>query len=79
MLGFGTERGNFAGIGSGDRQRIAAALATVGPRGLGRRGLDTLSGGQLQRTLFARLLPQDAAVILLDNRSPGSTRARWPI
>jgi len=28
--------------------------------------LDTLSGGQMQRTLFARLLLQDAEVILLD-------------
>ena len=71
MLGLWAERGNFAGIGGSDRQRIAAALATVGLEGYGRRGLDTLSGGQLQRTLFARLLLQDAAVILLDEPFTG--------
>ena len=29
-------------------------------------GLDSLSGGQLQRALFARLLVQDAQLLLLD-------------
>lgn len=43
-----------------------AALAQVGLSGFERRGLDTLSGGQLQRALFARLILQDAPVVLLD-------------
>lgn len=43
-----------------------AALAQVGLGGFERRGLDTLSGGQLQRALFARLILQDAPVVLLD-------------
>ena len=42
------------------------ALAAVGLTGFETRGLDTLSGGQLQRVLFARLILQDAPVVLLD-------------
>jgi len=34
--------------------------------GFEKRSIDTLSGGQLQRTLFARVLVQDADLILLD-------------
>ncbi|WP_372658531.1 zinc ABC transporter ATP-binding protein AztA, partial [Hydrogenophaga sp.] len=48
------------------RQRCDEALALVGLTGFERRGLDTLSGGQLQRALFARLILQDAPVVLLD-------------
>ncbi|MDQ7745504.1 metal ABC transporter ATP-binding protein [Hydrogenophaga pseudoflava] len=48
------------------RQRCDAALAAVGLSGFERRGLDTLSGGQLQRARFARLILQDAPVVLLD-------------
>jgi zinc/manganese transport system ATP-binding protein len=42
------------------------ALDQVGLGGFERRGLDSLSGGQLQRALFARLILQDAPVVLLD-------------
>ncbi len=48
------------------RRRCDAALAAVGLSGFALRGLDTLSGGQLQRARFARLLLQDAPVVLLD-------------
>ncbi len=48
------------------RQRCDAALAAVGLSGFEARGLDTLSGGQLQRARFARLILQDAPVVLLD-------------
>lgn len=58
--------GLFSGIGAEDREAVARALARVGLEGLEHRTLDTLSGGQLQRVLFARLLVQDAQVILLD-------------
>ena len=47
-------------------QRCDQALAAVGLAGFERRGLDTLSGGQLQRARFARLILQDAPVVLLD-------------
>ncbi len=50
----------------GDDGAVAAALDAVGLDGFGRRPIGTLSGGQLQRVLFARLLLQDARVILLD-------------
>jgi zinc/manganese transport system ATP-binding protein len=42
------------------------ALAAVGLTGMEQRPIDTLSGGQMQRALFARLILEDAAVILLD-------------
>lgn len=47
-------------------QRCDQALAAVGLAGFERRGLDTLSGGQLQRARFARMILQDAPVVLLD-------------
>jgi zinc/manganese transport system ATP-binding protein len=43
-----------------------AAAATVGLTQLLRRRIGALSVGELQRALFARLMLQDAAVILLD-------------
>lgn len=49
-----------------DREAVARALSAVGLEGFETRGIDTLSGGQLQRALFARVLVQDADLILLD-------------
>lgn len=46
--------------------RVHQALAMVGLKGSDHRIVGTLSGGQLQRVLFARLLMQDAQVLLLD-------------
>lgn len=43
-----------------------AAIARVGLKGLEQRSIAALSVGQFQRVLFARLIVQDAAVILLD-------------
>ena len=48
------------------RAQCDKALAAVGLTGFEERSLDTLSGGQLQRALFARLILQDAPVVLLD-------------
>jgi zinc/manganese transport system ATP-binding protein len=58
--------GFFGGIGKGAREGIARALAAVGLSGFENRGIDTLSGGQMQRMLFARVLLQDARLIVLD-------------
>jgi zinc/manganese transport system ATP-binding protein len=58
--------GPFRGIGAADQVRIEQALASVGLPGFARRTIGSLSGGQLQRILFARLLLQDARLILLD-------------
>jgi zinc/manganese transport system ATP-binding protein len=65
-MGLWRRRGLFGGIGQADRSRIDAAIAAVGLTGFEARPIGTLSGGQMQRTLFARLLLQDARVILLD-------------
>jgi zinc/manganese transport system ATP-binding protein len=65
-LGLWRERGLFGGYGQAERERIAAALAAVGLEGFARRPIDTLSGGQLQRSLFARVFLQEAREILLD-------------
>lgn len=45
---------------------IENALQEAGIQHLGNRLLDTLSGGQFQRVLFARLILQDSHLILLD-------------
>jgi zinc/manganese transport system ATP-binding protein len=58
--------GMFGGIGRADRSRIEDAIAAVGLGGFEARAIGTLSGGQMQRTLFARLLLQEARLILLD-------------
>src|SRR5262249_58446707 len=55
--------GFFGGIGKGARERILAAIAAVGLNGFENRPIGTLSGGQMQRLLFARVLLQDARVI----------------
>jgi len=65
-LGLWRRRGLFATFEKGDSERLSEALAAVGLAGFRNRPLDSLSGGQLQRALFARVLLQDARVILLD-------------
>ena len=65
-MGLWRRAGLFGGIGRADRGRIEDAIAAVGLEGFEARPIGTLSGGQMQRTLFARLLLQDARVILLD-------------
>jgi len=65
-MGLWRSKGLFGGIGAGDRDAIERALATVGLTGFETRAIGTLSGGQMQRMLFARLLLQDARVIVLD-------------
>lgn len=58
--------GLFGGIGKAARDKILAALAAVGLNGFENRPIGTLSGGQMQRMLFARVLLQDARLIVLD-------------
>jgi zinc/manganese transport system ATP-binding protein len=65
-MGLWSISGLFGGIGRSERSRVADAIAAVGLMGFERRAIGTLSGGQMQRALFARLLLQDAAIILLD-------------
>jgi zinc/manganese transport system ATP-binding protein len=65
-MGLWRRAGLFGGIGRGARHDIAEAIAAVGLTGFEARTISTLSGGQMQRMLFARLLLQDARVIVLD-------------
>jgi zinc/manganese transport system ATP-binding protein len=65
-MGLWRSKGLFGGIGLNDRDRIEHAIEAVGLTGFERRPIGTLSGGQMQRMLFARLLLQDARVIVLD-------------
>lgn len=46
--------------------KVDAALQAVGLEGFERRGIGSLSSGQLQRVMFARMLVQGADLILLD-------------
>jgi zinc/manganese transport system ATP-binding protein len=48
------------------REGAQRALAAVGLAGFERRPIETLSAGQFQRVLFARVIVQDAGLILLD-------------
>ena len=58
--------GFFGGMGKAAREKIARALGAVGLNGFENRTIGTLSGGQMQRMLFARVLLQDARLIVLD-------------
>lgn len=65
-MGLWRDAGLFGGIGRAEREKVRTAIAAVGLSGFEERPIGTLSGGQMQRTLFARLLLQDARVIVLD-------------
>jgi zinc/manganese transport system ATP-binding protein len=65
-MGLWRSKGLLGGIGRKDHDTVERAIATVGLTGFEQRPIGTLSGGQMQRMLFARLLLQDARVIVLD-------------
>lgn len=60
------QMGAFVGLRRDGQARIEQALIQVGMHDFRERPLAALSIGQLQRVLFARLLVQDAPIILLD-------------
>ena len=66
LTGLCGKRGMFGRISRSERELARDALASVGLSGFETRSIRTLSGGQLQRLLFARLILQDAPLILLD-------------
>jgi len=65
-MGLWRRAGSFGGLGQNRRDEVERAIAAVGLTGFEDRAIATLSGGQMQRMLFARLLLQDARVIVLD-------------
>jgi zinc/manganese transport system ATP-binding protein len=65
-MGLWRRIGAFGGIGMRERKMIHGAIAAVGLTGFERRQIAALSGGQMQRALFARLLLQDSPLIVLD-------------
>lgn len=65
-MGLWPRRGLLGRFSKEDREDVSRALMAVGLEGFEKRPIDTLSGGQLQRALFARVLVQDAELILLD-------------
>ena len=70
-FGLWKEVGGFSGFRSIHEDQIKTALKTVGMIDYKNNHLNTLSGGQLQRVLFARLILQKAEFILLDEPFTG--------
>jgi zinc/manganese transport system ATP-binding protein len=66
LLGRWARFGAFGKAARIDVHDARHAIEAVGLSGFERRPIDTLSVGQFQRVLFARLLLQDADLVLLD-------------
>ncbi len=78
LQGLWSRLGAFRGATRADLAQAETALDAVGLRDFAARPVGSLSAGQFQRLLFARLLLQDAPVILLDepfNAVDGKTAA----
>jgi zinc/manganese transport system ATP-binding protein len=66
LLGFWPVCGIFGGITQHQRHDALHALEKVGMESFASRPVSALSSGQFQRVLFARLMVQNADVLLLD-------------
>lgn len=66
LTGFYSRLGEMRSIRDKHRAAARKALREVGMEDRARRGVDGLSGGEFQRVLFARVIVQNAPVILLD-------------
>ncbi|MDQ3003388.1 MAG: metal ABC transporter ATP-binding protein [Fibrobacterota bacterium] len=66
LLGHWRLTGPFRSVSPALRDSALDALAAVGLEGFGKRPIGSLSAGQFQRVLFARVMLQDCRVILLD-------------
>src|SRR4051812_20141183 len=65
-LGLWREMGAYKPLPGTRRQQVAEAIETVGLQAVAHRRIGELSVGQIRRAFFARLLLQQAEVILLD-------------
>ncbi len=70
-LGAWKHMGAFGRLRSKHKKKVAHALQRLGLSGFEKRLIGSLSGGQMQRVLFARLLVQEANLILLDEPFTG--------
>lgn len=70
-MGSWPERGIFTSLTRRHRQRVMEAIDRVGLGEMCAQPIETLSGGQFQRMLFARLLIQNAPLVLLDEPFTG--------
>ena len=66
LLGCWGSAGAWGAVNRAMLGQVDAALQAVGLEGFERRSVGSLSSGQLQRVMFARMLVQDAELILLD-------------
>ena len=68
VVGFGRHpyRRRFGALNDHDRHAIAHAMELTGVEGMAGRGVDELSGGELQRVWLATCLAQETGVLLLD-------------
>jgi zinc/manganese transport system ATP-binding protein len=66
LIGYWRRVGVLGGVDAGLGGRARTALEAVGLAGFADRPVGTLSAGQFQRALFARVMLQDAPLILLD-------------
>jgi len=71
VVAYGLAHGRSRASRHLDGIRIDQALADVGLADFSSRPLSALSGGEFQRTLFARLILQDASIVLLDEPFAG--------
>lgn len=65
-MGLWSRIGSFGRVDAAGRAQVRQALQAVGLAGFEHRLIGELSAGQTQRVLFARVMVQDAGLILLD-------------
>ena len=65
-MGLCTHIGFYKRIKAAERNLIKQTLETVGMERYAERSLHTLSGGEFQRVLFARMSMQNSPIVLLD-------------
>jgi zinc/manganese transport system ATP-binding protein len=65
-MGLWGQAGPFHALDPGHQEKIDEALERVGLQDYDQRLIGTLSGGQFQRMLFARIILEDSSLIILD-------------
>ncbi|WGY45182.1 metal ABC transporter ATP-binding protein [Vibrio sp. ABG19] len=78
-MGCWPKQGISKALGQDNHIRIERALTDVGIGDLAARTIGELSGGQFQRMLFARMLVQDADVMMMDEPFAGIDQATQQI